>query len=249
MGQPRVVIEDLTVRFPFVYDKATTIRDRARQFYKKVKFNKSPRFFTALSGINLTVNDGDIIGLIGPNGCGKSTLLMAISGIYYPDEGAVDTHGNISTLLSLGTGFDNSLSGIDNVMLNGYIMGLPAEEIKAKIPGIIEFADIGEHIYAPMRYYSKGMVSRLSFSIVLAMQPDILLIDEVFSVGDYKFRKKSEAAMGQLLDKASCQIIATHSMSLVEEHCNRALFLNKGTVMMDGNPKEVVEAYIAFCNK
>ena len=197
----------------------------------------------ALSGINLSVKKGDIVGIIGPNGCGKTTLLRTICGIYHPDEGSVMASGRISTLLSLGTGFNNDLNGKDNIRLNGLTIGMTLDEIEEKIPAIIEFADIGDHINMPMKYYSSGMISRLSFSIVLSMKPDILLIDEIFSVGDLSFTQKSEKALQDLLAMTNCQLIVTHNLDLVRDHCNRAIFMESGKIVLDGNPAEVVDAY------
>jgi len=143
----------------------------------------------------------------------------------------------------LGTGFDNNLSGIENIRLNGLTLGMSLGEIESKISTIVDFADIGDHIHGPMKHYSNGMISRLSFSIVLAMQPDILLIDEVFAVGDLAFQKKSQSAMNDLLDKSFCQIIVTHSLPFVRQHCNRAIYLCNGRVIMDGDPDAVVSRY------
>lgn len=199
MSDPRIIVEGLTIRFRLSYDKTWTLRDSLAQTARRLFHGRRLRYFTALDDASLTINSGDIVGVIGPNGCGKTTLLRAMCGIYHPDLGTVQRFGRISTLLSLGTGFDNRLNGIDNIRLNGLVMGMSQREIEAKIPQIIEFADIGEHIYQPMKYYSSGMISRVSFAIVQAMQPDILLIDEVFSVGDLQFRKKSERAMHDLL--------------------------------------------------
>jgi ABC-type polysaccharide/polyol phosphate transport system ATPase subunit len=224
-------------------DQTKTLKAKAHALAQRLITKKKPRYFTALSDVNMVVCDGDIIGVIGPNGSGKTTLLRAISGIYYPDSGSVKCNGEISTLLSLGTGFDNSLSGIENIRLNGLTLGMSLAEIESKISRIVEFADIGDHIYGPMKHYSNGMISRLSFSIVLAMQPDILLIDEVFAVGDLAFQQKSQSAMNDLLDRSICQIIVTHNLSFVRQHCNRAVYLRNGRVIMDADPDEVTTRY------
>jgi ABC-type polysaccharide/polyol phosphate transport system ATPase subunit len=243
MAREKVMVENLSIRFRFPVDQTKTVKAKTHEFVNRFFFKKKPRYFMALSDVNFTVYDGDIIGIIGPNGSGKTTLLRAISGIYLPDEGTVDCFGRVSTLLSLGTGFDNNLSGIDNILLHGLIIGMSLEEIERQIPLIVEFADIGEHIHVPMKYYSNGMISRVSFSVVLAMKPDILLIDEVFSVGDLAFQQKSQKAMGELLSETSCQLIVTHSLALVREHCNRAIYIRSGRLLMDGSPDEVVSKY------
>lgn len=243
MSPITIQIQDLIVRFLLATDKTYSLKEIAANFVRGVKFKKQVHYHEALSKVNLTIYEGDIIGIIGPNGCGKTTLLKAISGIYHPDEGSVQCFGQVSSLLSLGTGFNNELNGIDNIRLNGLTLGMPLRQIEEKIPQIIQFADIGEYIYMPMKYYSSGMISRLSFSIILSMQPDILLIDEIFSVGDLAFQKKSEKALHNILSRTRCQLIVTHSLSLVREHCNRAIFMQSGAVVMDGNPNDVVDEY------
>lgn len=239
----RLEVDNLTIRFRLSHDKTWTLAQKAQEFARRLLRGQELGHFTAVDDVSLRVAEGDIVGVIGPNGCGKTTLLRAIAGIYWPDGGAVRRHGRVSTLLSLGTGFDNRSNGLDNIRLNGLIMGMSDQEIDARIPEIVAFADIGEHIYKPMKYYSNGMISRVSFAIVLAMQPDILLIDEVFSVGDLEFQKKSESAMHKLLSKAACQVIVTHNLHFVRSHCNRALYLRNGKVIADGTPVEVVRQY------
>jgi teichoic acid transport system ATP-binding protein len=243
MTATKVILDDVMVRFRMSYDRTTTFAAKAREVGRRLVRGEGPRYFEALKGISLEVRQGDIVGVIGPNGSGKSTLLRTIGGIYHPDRGRVETFGKVSTLLSLGTGFDNRLSGIDNIRMNGLILGLPKRELEAKIPMIEEFAEIGDHMRVPMKYYSSGMISRVSFSIVLAMQPDILLIDEVFSVGDLQFQRKSARALHELLGQASCQVIVTHNLEFVKKHCNRAVYVRSGRVVEDGNANEVVSRY------
>jgi ABC-type polysaccharide/polyol phosphate transport system ATPase subunit len=239
----RIFVKGLSIRFRMSYDKPCSVRDKVREMGRRLFLGYRVAFFEALTDIDLTVCDGDIVGIIGPNGSGKSTLLRAIGGIYYPDGGTVDCRGSISTLLSLGTGFDENLSGLDNIRLNGLVLGMTRQEIECKIGMIVDFADVGDQIFAPMKYYSSGMISRISFAIILAMNPDILLVDEVFSVGDLAFQKKSERAMHELLSRASCQLIVTHNLSFVEEHCNRAVYISAGRIVADGSPSDVVECY------
>ncbi len=239
----KIRVRDLQIRFRLSYDKIWTLQDKAFEMVRRVTRKYTPRYFTALKDINLEIGQGEIVGLIGPNGCGKTTLLRSICGIYTPDAGSVERFGRVSTLLSLGTGFDNRLNGYDNIRLNGLIMGMTEEEIEARIPAIAEFADIGEHIHQPMKYYSSGMISRVSFAIVLSMQPDILLIDEVLSVGDLEFQRKSEKAMHELLSQANCQVIVTHSLGFVREHCTRAVYMRSGAIVADGPPDEIVDQY------
>ncbi len=243
MTAPKVELNGVMVRFRLSYDKTWTLLDKAVEVGNRLVRKRKPRFFTALEDASLTINEGEIVGIIGPNGSGKTTLLRTISGIYHPDAGSVTCRGRISTLLSLGTGFDNRLTGLDNIRLNGLLIGISMKEIEDKIPMIAEFADIGDHIHTPMKYYSSGMISRVSFAIVVAMRPDILLIDEVFSVGDLAFQRKSQKAMHELLSRASCQLIVSHNLSLIREHCNRVIYLESGHIVVDGAPEEAVAAY------
>ena len=240
---PGVTVDGLSIRFRLSYDKAYTTAGRIRQMATRFVRKQPPKLFTALDDVSLTANSGDIIGLIGPNGSGKTTFLRAVSGIYRPDAGEVSVTGRMSTLLSLGTGFDNKLSGHDNILLSGLLIGMQPSEIEARVPEIVAFAGVEEFIDVPMKYYSSGMISRLSFAIVLSMEPDVVLIDEVFSVGDLAFKKKSEAAMHDMLSRASIQLIVTHDLSLVRNHCNRAAMFEGGRIVEEGDPADVVATY------
>lgn len=239
----RVDIQNLSINFKLYYDRNTTIGAKLKECAGRLRGTYNPRIFQALKDVSFQAREGDIIGIIGPNGAGKTTLLRAICGIYHPDSGTVNVNGRLSMLLSLGTGFDNNLSGLDNIRLNGLIIGMNPEEIEEQIPLIVDYADIGEHIHAPMHYYSNGMISRLSFAIVVAMQPDILIIDEILSVGDLSFQRKSERTMRDLMERASCQIIVSHSLSFIQEHCTRVLYLNGGQVLGFGDPESTIERY------
>ena len=245
MGQTRIVISDLTVRYRLSYDKNYTVKDWLIEATRRLTGKWHPEYHTALHDINVDINDGDVVGVVGPNGSGKSTLLRAISGVIAADTGTIQKNGRISSLLSLGTGFNNQLSGLDNIRFQGLLIGMSPKEIDASIEVIADFADIGKFIDVPMKYYSSGMISRLSFAIILAIKPDILLIDEIFSVGDLAFQRKSEKAMQRLLEQASCQMIVTHNLSFVRESCNRALYINEGRLIGDGAPDAIIDQYIA----
>lgn len=243
-----IQVDGLSIRFRLSYDKAYTAAGRLQQMVRSLQRRTPPEPFTALDDVSLHAGPGDIIGLIGPNGSGKTTFLRAVSGIYRPDDGTVDVHGRISTLLSLGTGFDNTLSGHDNIVLSGLLIGMTPHEIEARVPEIVAFAGVEDFLDVPMKYYSSGMIARLSFAIVLSMEPDVVLIDEVFSVGDLAFKRKSEAAMHDMLSRASIQLIVTHDLSLVRSHCNRAVMFLDGRIAHEGDPDDVVPAYEKWSN-
>lgn len=239
----KVAIEKLTIGFRVSYERQWTLRDKLIDFGRRKWRGMKPTIYYALKDVSITIKEGETVGVVGPNGSGKSTLLRAICGIYHPDAGTVRTFGRVSPLLALGTGFDNRLNALDNIRLGGLLMGMSKSEIEAKIPMIVEFADIGDHVYLPMKYYSTGMIGRVSFGIVLALQPDILLVDEVFSVGDLQFKSKSQRAMHEMLARASCQIIVSHDLNLIERRCSRAIYLRGGQLVADGDPGTVIGAY------
>jgi ABC-type polysaccharide/polyol phosphate transport system ATPase subunit len=178
--------------------------------------------------------------VIGPNGAGKSTLLQVLAGILQPDEGRISVSGRISSLLTLGAGFDSELSGRDNILLAGAFMGIEHRDMLARMPGIIEFADIGQFIDAPIKTYSSGMNARLGFSIATAVEPDVLLLDEVLGTGDATFRAKSQGRVVELMRAARAIVLVTHDMSWAREFCNHAILLEQGHVVGAGAPEEVI---------
>ncbi|WP_247010099.1 ABC transporter ATP-binding protein [Halorientalis litorea] len=199
--------------------------------------------YWALRDVSLTVDEGETLGIIGGNGAGKTTLLRTIAGVFEPDEGDIETNGNVSPLMSLGIGFDPSLSGRHNIYLNAAYLGLSKAETEQLVPEIIEFAELEEFIDRPVRTYSSGMKVRLGFAIATNIDPDILLLDEVMSVGDADFQEKSQRRMDEMLEQSRVIVIASHSMSFVTDNCDKAVYLEDGRVAATGNPETVVEAY------
>lgn len=245
----RVDIKNLSVDFPMNYDRGISVPDKVREIGRLLTGRQKQRKFRALDDVSFQAHEGDIVGILGNNGAGKTTLLRALCGIYHPDEGSVNVTGNLSIMLSLGIGFERSMSGRDNVRLNGLILGMPLEEIEEKIARIIEYADIGEHINMPISSYSTGMISRLSFAIATAMRPDILVMDEIFSVGDLSFREKSEKTIDEMMREASCQIIVSHGLSYMRERCTHVLYLKRGKVVNFGKPADVIRHYMLDCGQ
>ena len=200
--------------------------------------------YQALRNVTFSVKRGGILGVIGRNGSGKSTLLKAIAGIFAPDSGTIDLKGNSVSLLSIGVGFQKDLTGRENIILSGLLLGFSEETIKAKMNEIIDFAEIGDFINAPVRTYSSGMYSKLAFSITAILETDIILIDEVLSVGDSKFKKKSFKKMKELIsDENRTVIIVSHAMETLSELCTEILWLHNGEVKMQGDTGRVLHAY------
>jgi len=199
--------------------------------------------FYSLKDINLNVKKGEIIGILGKNGSGKSTLMKVISGVTVPTSGSIRTTGNIVPLLELGSGFHPEFTGFENIYFYTAILGYPKEKIKRKLQEIIDFAAVGEFIDQPVKNYSSGMKSRLAFSVSINIDPDILILDEVLSVGDGEFKEKSYQKMREFFNRDKTILYVSHSMGSVRELCTRAILLEKGELILDGPPAEVIEYY------
>lgn len=224
--------------------KKTSIRASWKNFGHRVEL------FHALKGVSFDVEEGKILGIIGKNGSGKSTMLRAIAGIFSPDKGKIDLHGRTISLLSIGVGFNKKLTGKENIYLSGMLLGFSEEQIKEKEKEIIQFADIGDFIHRPVKTYSSGMYSKLAFAITAILETDIMLIDEVLSVGDAKFKEKSYNKMKELIsDDKRTVIIVSHSLDTILDLCDEVLWLNDGEVVEIGKPDEVVPRYEAFMAK
>ncbi len=228
---------DLGVRYNLRLTRQTTVRGSFKNLLNR---RNGPTHFWALRNVSFRVVHGESLAVIGPNGAGKSTLLQVLAGIIEPNEGVVDVVGNVSSLLTLGAGFDQDLTGRDNIRLAGAFLGIPHREMEERLPGIVEFAELGEFIDAPIKTYSSGMRARLGFSIATAVDPDVLIIDEVLATGDAVFRAKSKQRIIELTKAAKGIVLVTHDMAWVTEFCNRALLLDKGHVVMEGPPADVV---------
>ena len=233
-------VKDLRIRYRCL--KSFSIRKSLLQFKKA-----NTKVFEAVRGVSFSVPKGEILGIVGKNGSGKSTMLRAIAGIFSPDEGTIDLHGNSVSLLSIGVGFQRELTGRENIVLSGMLLGFSEEQVREKMDEIIEFANLGEFIDMPVKTYSSGMHSKLAFSITAILESDIMLIDEVLSVGDAKFKKKSYNKMKQLIsDKDRTVLIVSHNSDTLKQLCTSVLWLHEGEMRMLGKPEEVLTAYEEF---
>lgn len=216
-----------------------------RSLFKGKK--SSVEIFEAVKGISFEIEKGKILGFIGKNGSGKSTTLRALAGIFSPDAGSIDLHGNSVSLLSIGVGFQPKLTGQENIYLAGMLLGFSEQQIREKEEEIIEFADIGDFIYKPVKTYSSGMYSKLAFAITAVLETDIMLIDEVLSVGDATFQKKSYSKMRELISDANrTVVIVSHSLATIKELCDEVLWLHEGKIKKIGSPSEVIPEYEEF---
>lgn len=208
---------------------------------------KQEPIFEAVKGISFSVNEGEILGIVGRNGSGKSTLLRTIANIFTPDSGSIDIHNKSISLLSIGVGFNNNLTGRKNIELSALLLGFSQKQVSEKMDEIIEFAELGDFIDKPVRTYSSGMYSKLAFAITACLETDIMLIDEVLSVGDEKFKKKSYNKMKSLITQNNkTVIIVSHNLQTLKELCNRVLWLDNGIIREIGDTNEVLEHYKEF---
>ena len=238
-NEDTVIVENVYKTFNVYMDKANTIKEKL-MFFKRNKREKRE----VLKGINLRIKQGETVALIGVNGSGKSTLLKLMTKIIYPNKGKITTNGKLTSLLELGAGFHPDFSGRENIYFNASIFGLTKKEIDERLDNIIEFSELGSYIDNPVRTYSSGMYMRLAFSVAINVNADILLIDEILSVGDQHFQEKCFNKMRELKQQGKTMVFVTHSMESVKSLCDRAVWLYEGQIRMDGNTEEVVNEYL-----
>ncbi|MBD3882868.1 ABC transporter ATP-binding protein [Phormidium tenue FACHB-886] len=241
MQEPVISFQCVTKYYPY-YRQITGIKNFAFNIHRSLAALKRTQF-EALRDISFEVYRGENFGIIGHNGAGKSTTLGLIAGVLKPSKGKVSVRGRISPLLSLGAGFHTELTGRENVVLNGVLMGLTRREILAKMEEILAFAELGEFVDSPIRVYSRGMLARLGFSVVAHLDPEILLIDEVLGVGDIRFQKKCQEKMLSFKKSGVTIVLVTHSIASVAKLCDRAMWIEDHVVKMIGNPHEIAEQY------
>ena len=237
-----IEVKNMTKSFKIYSDKPNTLKERL------VFWNKnSKEIRTVLKDINLNINKGETVALIGTNGSGKSTLLKLMTKIIYPTKGIIKTDGKLTSLLELGAGFHPDFTGRENIYFNASIFGLTRKEIDKRMDDIIRFSELEEFIDNPVRTYSSGMYMRLAFSVAINVDAEILLIDEILAVGDQHFQDKCFDKLQQLSESDKTIVIVSHSLDAIKKLCNRAIWIYNGKVKMDGNPKDVIDEYLKIC--
>jgi ABC-type polysaccharide/polyol phosphate transport system ATPase subunit len=252
--EPLIEAHRLSVRYPLQRQRAhVTLRETvvraldprplARRLAGRIA-SPAAASPAALRDVSLTLRRGEVVGVIGRNGAGKTTLLQTLAGIFLPDEGRLVRRGRVSCLLSLGAGFHGNLTGRENVFLNGAVLGVPTKRIAAQLDAVVAFSDLGGFIDAPVRTYSAGMRARLGFSVALLVDPDVVILDEILRVGDAAFREKAGSILDRFRADRRAVLLASHSMDIVHRHCDRVLWLDRGTIRAEGPPAEITAAYL-----
>lgn len=235
-----IEVNDVSMRFRMANDRINSIKEFAiAKITGKLKYNE----FEALKHVSFDVRRGEVVGLIGHNGAGKSTMLKVISGILKPTEGSVTVRGNIAPMLELGSGFDFDMTGRENIFLNGAILGYSKEFLESKYQEIVDFSEIGPFMDMPLRNYSSGMIARLAFSVATVVVPEVLIVDEVLSVGDADFQEKSRRRMMELMGGGTTVLFVSHSLPQIREMCSRVVWLEHGNAVMFGDAQIVCDAY------
>ena len=238
--EPIIQVNDVSMRFNLAKEKSESLKEYFLQIaHGKLKFDE----FYAQKNVSLDVQPGDFYGLIGLNGSGKSTLLKVISGVYKPTSGSCTVRGTIAPLIELGAGFDMDLTARENIFLNGAVLGFTPKYIREQFDEIVEFSELHDFLDVPLKNYSSGMVARIAFAIATITKPDILIADEILSVGDFLFQQKCEDRMQKLMSGGTTVILVSHSIEQIERMCNKVAWLEHGRIKMNGPTEEVCAAY------
>ncbi len=243
-AEPMIVVDHVDMVFNIANQQLNSLKEYLIALVRRQLFFRE---FKALEDINITINRGDVYGIVGTNGSGKSTLLKIIAGVLEPTHGKCSINGTIAPLIELGAGFDHELTARENVYLNGALLGYSKKFIDEQFDSIVDFAEVGDFIDMPLKNYSSGMVARIAFAIATATTPDILVVDEALSVGDFRFQEKCEARINDLVESHGTTLLfVSHDINQVERVCKKAVWIEKGHMRMDGPVEEVCEAYKAM---
>jgi ABC-type polysaccharide/polyol phosphate transport system ATPase subunit len=239
---PAIVCRAVDKTFYYYEHRTTSLRELFRRHLTRRPIHiRTPSF--AISGVSFEIARGESVALLGPNGSGKSTMLRLLAGIYRPNAGEIETLGRIGTVIELGAGFHPELTGAENVHLYAALLGLGRREIDRHFPGIVDFAGVGDFISMPVKYYSSGMQARLAFSVAAAVEPDILLLDEVMAVGDLEFRERCMERLRRFRARGGTLVLVSHDLEGLSNLCDRAIWMDGGQVRMDGETAAVIAAY------
>lgn len=243
-------VDNVSMRFNLGIEKGFSLKQAFVDIFKKdkKKAKKKNNDFWALKNVNFKINKGEVVGFIGSNGAGKSTLLKVIAGVMKPTEGRVDSYGNICPMIELGAGFDSQLTARENIYLNGSVMGYSKKLIDEKFDEIVDFAELRDFLDVPVQNYSSGMVARLAFSIATIVEPEILIVDEILSVGDIAFQAKSEAKMMSMIGGGTTVLFVSHSLGQIKKMCDRVIWIEHGIIQKIGG-KEICDDYLEFMSK
>lgn len=245
MKENMIEVKNVSMKFNLGIEKGFSLKQGfVDMFKKKEKINND---FWALKNVNFDVEKGEVVGFVGSNGAGKSTLLKVIAGVMKPTKGKVSVYGNICPMIELGAGFDSQLTARENIYLNGAVMGYSKEFINSKFDEIVSFSELSEFLDVPIQNFSSGMIARLAFSIATIVDPEILIVDEILSVGDMAFQKKSEEKMLNMINGGTTVLFVSHSIDQIRNMCNKVVWIEKGKVQAIGG-KEVCDKYIEFMN-
>lgn len=235
-----IKVDNVTMQFNLGIDKSFSLKQGFVEIFKKKPKKDN---FVALDDVSFTVNKGEVVGIIGQNGAGKSTLLKVVSGVMKPTKGTVSVSGKISPMIELGAGFDPDLTARENIFLNGAILGYSEKVLNNKFDEIVEFSELRDFLDVPIKNFSSGMTAKLAFSIATIVEPEILIVDEILSVGDIKFQEKSKRKMMSLITGGTTVLFVSHSLDQIRELCTKVIWLEKGHVKMFGNTSEVCDSY------
>lgn len=245
MPEHHITLENVDMRFRLYTTGGRSLKETFVNFVMRRKYGPTFANINALDGVSLHVGEGERVGVVGDNGAGKSTLFKVIARIYPPTTGSVSHHGFLVPLLEVGIGFNPELSGHENVFMTGAIMGLGRRAMAEKVEAIFDFAELHDFRDTPLKYYSTGMVQRLAFTVATQIDPEILLLDEVFSTGDVHWLQKAEQRMKDLIERARIFMLVSHNMEQVQRYCERVIWMRKGKIVADGPPDEVLPDYVA----
>lgn len=242
MSEPPIEVQNASLAFRLARSRAGTIKELSIQVLKRqVKYEK----LWAIDGVSLTVSDGEVLAIVGPNGAGKSTLMKLLARVLPPTGGRVVVRGNVAPMIELGAGFNLELTGRENIVMYGSLLGRSPQQMRDKADEIAHWADLDGFIDVPLRSYSSGMLARLGFSVATDTEPQVLLVDEVLSVGDAAFQQKSSERMRQMIDDGASVVLVTHNLESVKAIADRAIWLDHGRIVLEGDPEEIVSAYEA----